>query len=69
MPKNHKRVIVHVMFDVKMDFTRKSRWVLDGRNTPHLEGSTYSGVASREIFRIALTYGALNDIDVLLETQ
>ena len=48
-----------------MDFTRKSRWVLDGHKTTDTIGSTYAGVVSRDSVRIALTYAALNDIDVL----
>ena len=47
-----------------MDFTRKARWVLDGHKTPVPIGSTYAGVVSRESVRIALTYAALNDLDV-----
>ena len=55
----------HLIFDVKMDFTRKARWVLDGHKTADPAGSTYAGVVSRESVRIALTYAALNEIDVL----
>ena len=69
VPKNHKRVTGHTIFDVKMDFTRKARWVLDGHKTPHPEGSTHFGVVVRESVIISLTYGTLNDIDIFLETQ
>lgn len=55
----------HIIFDVKMDFTRKARWVKDGHRTPDPESSSYAGVVSRESVRIALTYAALNDIDIL----
>ena len=51
-------------FDVKMDFTRKARWVKDGHKTLEPELSTFAGVVSRESVRIALTYAALNDIAV-----
>ena len=54
----------HLVFDVKMDFTRKARWVKDGHKTSDPEQSTYAGVVSRESVRIALTYAALNDIGV-----
>ena len=47
-----------------MDFTRKVRWVLDGHKTLDPIGSTYAGVVSRESVRIALTYAALNELDV-----
>ena len=55
----------HLVFDVKMDFTRKARWVKDGHRTPDPEQSTFAGVVSRESVRIALTYAALNGIDVM----
>ena len=63
-PKGWKRVTGHLIWDVKMDFTRKCRWVLDGHKCPDPEGSTYAGVVSRESVRIALTYAALNGLDV-----
>jgi hypothetical protein len=47
-----------------MDFTRKARWVLDGHKLPTPEGSAYAGVVSRESVRIALTYAALNGLEV-----
>ena len=55
----------HLVFDVKMDFTRKARWVKDGHKTPTPVESNYAGVVSRESVRIALTYAALNGIDVM----
>ena len=54
----------HLVFDVKMDFTRKARWVKDGHRTPDPERSTFAGVVSCESVRIALTYAALNDVKV-----
>ena len=63
-PPGWHKVTGHLVFDVKMDFTRKARWVLDGHKTPDPVGSTYAGVVSRESVRIAFTYAALNDLDV-----
>ena len=63
-PPTWSPVTGHLVFDVKMDFTRNARWVLDGHKTPNPIGSTYSGVVSRESVRIAFTYAALNDLDV-----
>ena len=63
-PHGWKRVTGHLVWDVKMDFTRKVRWVLDGHKTPDPIGSTYAGVVSRESVRITLTYAALNELDV-----
>ena len=63
-PNGWTKVTGHLVWDVKMDFPRKAQWVLDGHKTPEPEGSTYAGVVSRESIRIALTYAALNGIDV-----
>jgi hypothetical protein len=54
----------HLIFDVKMDFTRKARWVKDGHKTPDPTTSSYAGVVSRESVRIALTYAAMMGMDV-----
>jgi hypothetical protein len=51
-------------WDLKMDFTTKARWVLDGHELPTHEGSTYAGVVSRESVRIALTSAALIGLEV-----
>ena len=64
-PVGWKLVTGHVIFDVKMDFTRKARWVLDGHKTAEPIISTYAGVVSRESVRIALTYASLNGVDVM----
>ena len=55
----------HLIFNVKMDFTRKAIWVLDGHGSTDPVGSTYAGLVSRYSVRIAFTYAALNNIDVL----
>jgi hypothetical protein len=64
-PVGWAKVTGHIIFDVKMDFTRKARWILDGHKTPNPIGSTYAGVVSWESVRIALTYTALNGLDVV----
>ena len=64
VPPGWSKVTGHAIFDSKMDMKRKARWVLDGHKTPEPLHSTYAGVVSREIVRIALTYAALNDLDV-----
>ena len=55
----------HLVWDLKMDFTCKARWVKDGHRTPSPETSNFAGVVSRETVRIALTYAALNVIPVM----
>eukprot|EP00957_Ditylum_brightwellii_P006493 492023-Ditylum_brightwellii.AAC.1 len=63
-PGGWTKVTGHFIFDVKMDFTRKARWVLDGYRTPDPVGSTYAGAVSRESVRIDFAYTALNNLDV-----
>ena len=65
LPVSYKLATCHIIFDVKMDFTRKARYVLDGHRTEDPQGSTYAGVVSRESVRIAFTYAALNGIDIM----
>ena len=62
-PPGWRHVTGHIVWDLKMDFTRKARWVLDGHKTPDPVGSTYAGVVSRESVRIAFTDAALNGLD------
>ena len=52
------------MFDVKIDFTRKVRWVLDGDKTLSPLGCTHAGVVSRENVRIAFVRAELNGLEV-----
>ncbi|KAL7509857.1 hypothetical protein ACHAXN_007160 [Cyclotella atomus] len=67
LPAGYTKSSGHMVFDVKMDFTRKARWVKDGHKHQHPdpEWSSYAGVVSRESVRIALTYAALNDLEVV----
>ena len=64
VPVGYAKASGHLIFDVKMDFTRKARYVLDGHKTAAADISTYAGVVSKESIRIALTYAALNGLDV-----
>ena len=54
----------HIVWDVKMDFTWKARWVLDGYKTPDQNGSMFAGVVLRESVKIPFTYAALNSLDI-----
>ncbi len=55
----------HLVFDVKMDFTRKAHWVKDGHKTPDSATPSFAGVVSRDSIRIALTHAALLGLPVL----
>ena len=63
-PRGWHKVMGHLVWDVKMDFTCKARWVLDRHKTPDAEGSTYASVVSRESIRIVFLYAAFNGLDV-----
>ena len=54
-----------MVFDIKMDLSRKARFVAINSQTQEPAGSKYAGVVSRESVRIALTYTALYDINVM----
>ena len=62
-PLGWSQVSGHLVWDVKIDFTQKARWVLDGHKTPDPIGSTYAGIVSRESVRIAFTYAAHLSMD------
>eukprot|EP00957_Ditylum_brightwellii_P101287 7718306-Ditylum_brightwellii.AAC.1 len=64
MPTGWNMVTGDIIFDVKMDFTRKAGWVLDGHKTSDQVGAMYAGAVSRESMRIVFTYAALNILDV-----
>ena len=64
---NNNHVRLYLIFDVKMDFTRKARLVAEGCSTPDPINSTYTGVVSRESVRIAFTYAALNDLNLYFQ--
>jgi hypothetical protein len=54
-----------MIFDIKMDFTRKARYVAGGHMTDPPDSITYSTVVSRDSVRIAFLLAALNDLDLL----
>jgi hypothetical protein len=53
------------VFDVKMDLTRKTRFVAGGHMTDPPKDTTYSCVVSRDSIRIVFLIAALNDLDIL----
>jgi hypothetical protein len=64
VPRGWHKVAGHLVWDIKMDFTRKARWVLDGHKTTNPIGPTYAGVVSHESVHIAFTYVTLNGVDI-----
>jgi Reverse transcriptase (RNA-dependent DNA polymerase) len=65
IPGNYQFVLCHMVFDVKMDLTRKARFVAGGHMTDPPKDTTYSSVVSRDSIRIAFLIAALNDLDIL----
>jgi hypothetical protein len=65
IPSFFKRIDCHMIFDVKMDLTRKARFVAGGHQTETPKESTYSSVVSRDSVRIAFIIAALNDLEIL----
>jgi Reverse transcriptase (RNA-dependent DNA polymerase) len=63
-PPGHKCIPCRVIFDIKMDFTRKARIVAGGHLTDPPTSITYCSVVSCETVRIAFVLAALNDLDI-----
>lgn len=64
-PVGYKCIPCRLIFDVKMDFTRKARFVAGGHVTDPPSSITYSSVVSRESVCIAFLVAALNDLKIL----
>jgi hypothetical protein len=64
-PVAHTWIPCHMIFDIKMDFTRKARFVAGGHVTDPPSLITYASVVSRNSVRIALLIASLNSLDIL----
>ena len=64
-PVGYQKIPCHIVFDIKMDLTRKCRYVAGGHKTEPPASITYASVVSRESVRIAFLVAALNDLDIL----
>ena len=63
-PVGYEHINCHLIFDVKMDFRCKARFVAGGHTTNPLAEYTYVGVVSQESVCVAFTLAALNDLDI-----
>jgi len=61
----YQRIKCHMVFDIKMDFTRKARFVAGGHTTETPASLTYSSVVSRDSVRLLMMTAALHDVDLL----
>ena len=64
-PVGDKEITCHLIFDIKLDMTRKDRYVAGGHLTSVPTSMTYSSVVSRDTVRIGFLLAALNGLDVL----
>ena len=63
--RGYQEIKCHIIFDVKMDFTWKARFVAGGHMTEAPNSLTYSSVVSRESVKIAFLVAALNGLDIM----
>ena len=61
----YQEIKCHFIFDVKMDFTRKARFVANGIKTEAPVALTYSSVVSRDSVQLAFLIAELNCLGVL----
>jgi len=64
IPKDHKKITVHLVFAVKHDGRHKARLVAGGHLTPTPIASVYSGVVSLRALRIVIFLSELNNLNL-----
>jgi hypothetical protein len=55
----------HIVFDIKMDFTRKARFVAGGHTTEAPSSLTYLSVVSHDSIHIAFLIAVVNNLDIM----
>jgi hypothetical protein len=60
-----QEISCHIVFDIKMDFTRKACSIAGGHTTTAPTSMTYSSIMSHDSVRLAFLIAALNDIDIM----
>ena len=63
-PKNHQKIRVHFVFDVKHCGKFKARLVADGHLTKEPNETVYSGVVSLRNIRLVMFLAELNDLQL-----
>ena len=61
----YQEIRCHIVFDCKIDFTRKARFCAGGHTTETPASLTYSSVVSRDSIRLAFLLAELNELDVM----
>jgi hypothetical protein len=65
IPVGSQWIPCHMVFDIKVDFTRKAQFVAGGHRAEAPKSITYLSVVSRDRIRIAFLLAALNEVDIL----
>jgi hypothetical protein len=60
-----QEISCHIVFDIKMDFTRKARFCAGGHTMDTLTAMTYSRIISRDRVWIGFMLEALNGLDMM----
>jgi hypothetical protein len=55
----------HIVFNVKMDFTRKALFVAGSHTTTAPSSMMYSSIISRDSIQLAFLIASLNDLDIM----
>jgi hypothetical protein len=61
----YQEIKCQMIFDVKMDFTRKAPFVAHGDSITTIPDITYSSVASRDSVRLAFCIAGLNNLKII----
>jgi hypothetical protein len=62
--RSFTEITAHVIFDVKMNFDRKCRFVANGSHTDIPQAVTYSCVVDRDSVRLAFLIAAINGLEI-----
>ena len=64
-PVGYTQITCHLIFDMKMDLTRKARYITGGHLIDPPSPMTYASVVGKETVRIAFLIVSLNDLKIL----
>ena len=64
-PVGYKKIKYHQLFDVKMDLTRKSRYMAGGNLTNPPSSITYTSLVSHDNMHLAFLIAEFNYLDIL----
>ena len=65
LPVGFKEITCHLVFDIKMDLTRKTRYVAAGCLMDQPSSIAYTSTTSRDSVKIAFLAASLNGLKVL----